>query len=569
MVKKGNDIMQYRERLEKTLALSDLTNNQKLKTLVKSQFQQCNEKVVETRTTELCNFLDMLRSASGDNSGGSSTSHPEWKLKQDNEEFRVMYREGPKGTPFHTLLVEGYVDGPLDVSLCLSWESVLYKKWWPQFTIPSFKVLVAERLQRVQIGEQISRVRMKVPWPLSAREAIVHYYLFEYFQDDLVVVLLKTVPESKIIDGFNKDVIPEAKDVVRIDVVGGYVMQKVTSDRSYFRIIANLDLKLDFVPPTLINFISRQVIGSGFKLYQKAVASIMTGNNKDKDISKALEDSLYVRIRKTLCSINGSKAMDGEEEELKQETSIVPTEELIQSEQDGAKDVFCEDNSNQCANNYNGKTSDAGDSWSVLKGKGNGEIVDAENEDIVQAEKGINIIPIDEDDTRSVIKGKMNVYVRSDVRNALETIERVISTVREYGYHSLSSTSHSANGDSHCMEKGGTVDSSSAKLIQVCLKNEVSVKGSPMIQNFGHAGTNGNVKEVNYNKVVPASLEQSLSRPIEASLADSYSLKNGTILDQTICDDEQLNSDAVQDMSSDDLKKSTREIKYRFCCFMQ
>lgn len=619
MVKKGNDIVQYRERLEKTLALSDLTNNQKLKTLVKSQFQrsskleteECNEKVVETRTTELCNFLDMLRSASGDNSGGSSTSHPEWKLKQDNEEFRVMYREGPKGTPFHTLLVEGYVDGPLDVSLCLSWESVLYKKWWPQFTIPSFKVLVAERLQRVQIGEQISRVRMKVPWPLSTREAIVHYYLFEYFQDDLVVVLLKTVPESKIIDGFNKDVIPEAKDVVRIDVVGGYVMQKVTSERSYFRIIANLDLKLDFVPPTLINFISRQVIGSAFKLYQKAVASIMTGNNKDKDISKALEDSLYVRIRKTLCSINGSKAMDGEEEELKQETSIFPTDELIQSEQDGAKDVPCEDNSNQCANNYNGKTSDAGneevvdahceeivqigedvnkvlgvpieegDSWSVLKGKGNGEIVDAENEDIVQAEKGINIIPIDEDDTRSVIKGKMNVYVRSDVRNALETIERVISTVREYGYHSLSSTSHSANGDSHCMEKGGTVDSSSAKLIQVCLKNEVSVKVSSsnileetseeslMIQNFGHAGTNGNVKEVNYNKVVPASLEQSLSRPIEASLADSYSLKNGTILDQTICDDEQLNSDAVQDMSSDDLKKSTREIKYRFCCFMQ
>lgn len=26
-----------------------------------------------------------------------------------------MYRQGPEGTPFHTLLVEGYVDGPLDV----------------------------------------------------------------------------------------------------------------------------------------------------------------------------------------------------------------------------------------------------------------------------------------------------------------------------------------------------------------------------------------------------------------------------------------------------------------------
>lgn len=37
------------------------------------------------------------------------------QVKQDTEEFRVMYREGPEGTPFHTLLVEGYVDGPLDV----------------------------------------------------------------------------------------------------------------------------------------------------------------------------------------------------------------------------------------------------------------------------------------------------------------------------------------------------------------------------------------------------------------------------------------------------------------------
>lgn len=26
-----------------------------------------------------------------------------------------MYREGPEGTPFHTLLAEGYIDGPSDV----------------------------------------------------------------------------------------------------------------------------------------------------------------------------------------------------------------------------------------------------------------------------------------------------------------------------------------------------------------------------------------------------------------------------------------------------------------------
>ncbi|KAL9332170.1 hypothetical protein ACSQ67_001780 [Phaseolus vulgaris] len=692
MVKKGN-IVQYRERLDKTLALPDLTNDQILKTLVKSQLQRSskvemegsNEELVETKTKQMYNFLDMLRSASGDNSGRSSTSHSDWKLKQDTEDFRVMYREGPEGTPFHTLLVEGFVDGPLDLSLCLSWEPFLYKKWWPQFTIPSFKVLVAERLQRVQIGEHISLIRMKVPWPLSTRDAIVHYYLFEYFQDDLVVVLLNTVPESTSIDNFNMDAIPEAKDAVRIGLVGGYAMQKVTPERSYFRIIGNLDLKLDFVPPTLINFISRQLIGSGFRLYQKAVASMM-GNNKDKDISKALEDSLYVKIREALLTA----------EELKQDASFVPAEEPIQNEQNGLKDISCESTRNQCAGGeqvveagcketaevqedvnkvlevpieegdswsvlngkgngeiegadneviveivknvnkmsdipveedvnkvlevpivegdswsvLNGKGNgeiveieknvnkvsdipveedvnkvlevpiEEGDSWSVLNGKGNGEIEGADKEEIVEIEKNVNKvsdIPVEEDDTRSVLKDKMNGYVRSDVRKALETIERVISMVK---FHSRTSTSNSAEQEFHNMEKGGTVDPSSAKPVQVCLKDEVSVKESnsnireeaseepATTQSFRHTETNLNLKEVNYKKVAPASPKHNLSRAMEERKVDSFSLKNGRIVEQTISDNMQLNNYAVQDMCSEDLKKSTKEMKYRYCCFM-
>jgi len=39
------------------------------------------------------------------------------------------------------------------------------------------------------------------------------------------------VHESKI-DDLNKDAIPGAKDAVRIDLVGGYAIKKVTSERS-------------------------------------------------------------------------------------------------------------------------------------------------------------------------------------------------------------------------------------------------------------------------------------------------------------------------------------------------
>jgi len=37
------------------------------------------------------------------------------------------------------------------------------------------------------------------------------------------------------LSGFNNDAIPEANDVVRVDLVGGFALQKVTSERSYFR----------------------------------------------------------------------------------------------------------------------------------------------------------------------------------------------------------------------------------------------------------------------------------------------------------------------------------------------
>ncbi|XLU41666.1 hypothetical protein S245_036480, partial [Arachis hypogaea] len=77
----------------------------------------------------------------------------------------------------------------------------------------------------------MSKINLKLSWPLSTREAIVHDYLFEYYQDDLVVVLLNSVSDSKSITGFNSDVIPDAKDAVRSDVVGGFALQKYL--RSY------------------------------------------------------------------------------------------------------------------------------------------------------------------------------------------------------------------------------------------------------------------------------------------------------------------------------------------------
>ncbi|KAI3993797.1 hypothetical protein MKX01_002810 [Papaver californicum] len=357
MMSKQN-ISEFREKLDKTLACNDLVDEDSIKKLVAKQFslspsnqsENNNECVTERRSKEVKNFLDLQRSASGDHHNKPG----DWKVKEDNDEYRVMYRKGLQGSPFHTLLVEGYAGAPVDVCLCAAWETALYGKWWPQITIPTFRITEARLLQKIRIGEHLSLTRMKITWPLSAREVIVHYLEIEYFQGDLVIGLLNGVPDTDEVTnethGFCNKGIPEAKDIVRMDLIGGTVMKKLSTNKTYFRTIAKMDLKLDFVPAWLINFITRQLLGGTCKLYQKTVASVAKG---DEDFEEALKNPLYVRIREGLYSgkklKNISENKKGEstlalsapheiEEEKVEPDSIEIEEDALEPVQSGLKE---------------------------------------------------------------------------------------------------------------------------------------------------------------------------------------------------------------------------------------
>ncbi|VAH95395.1 unnamed protein product [Triticum turgidum subsp. durum] len=350
------EILELRERLDKTLACSDLADEGSLRSLVKNQILESSlpgsdqgniDLIAEARAKEVSNFLEML-----DTSGNERPSdirgpqQKEWKVKQDTDQLRVMYREGPDGTPFHTLLAEGFADGPIDVCTCVSWESGLYRKWFPQYNLPTFKIAQSGCLKKIRIGEEISLIRVKVPWPVSEREALLHYFQFEYLKEDLVIVIMKTISNldnlSMQTHGFTIDGIPEAGDTIRMDVVGGFVLQRITKERSFFRAVANMDIKLDFVPPWLINFMSRQLIGSGHKLYQKAVSTVAAC---DEDYKQALRAPLYARIREYQHSADKAKVTAVEESAnevlpenptvhnpLAVTTNLTPCSEIIEEE---------------------------------------------------------------------------------------------------------------------------------------------------------------------------------------------------------------------------------------------
>ncbi|KAG8376845.1 hypothetical protein BUALT_Bualt09G0106200 [Buddleja alternifolia] len=569
MERKSN-ISDYRSKLEKTLASPDLINVEMIHTLVKNQILQSSashleeytEYVLKRRSKEVCNFLSMLRSASAnviERSKSSDESHSGWKVKEDTEEFRVMYREGPEGTPYHTLLVEGYVDGPVDVCLCISCESDLYKNWWPQTAIPAFKVISSQCLQRVRIGEQISIVRMN-SWPLSIREALIHYFTFEYFQDGLIVVLLNSISDSETIDrsthGFTRDGLPDADDVVRINVVGGFAIQKVTSERSYFRTIANMDIKLDFAPPSFINFISRQLIGSGFKLYKKEVACVTKGDEK---FLEALKDPMYIRIREALYS------EDTYTTSPVLESSITLEEQNIEAlEYNSAKE-----------NNVGFRDSEVPDEIEEFEGQ---DIEGSESLDYNTHNSCDNLTNEITVNFGSEIEKK--VCISPKVQKALGTLEKAIFILREY--NSTCGKGHESDakkGNSINLEDDGEKSISSetdlmrrnngncgeSSRIEPTESAPCELRSSSPSHGSRHIESNSCAKEATQGKIAPVSPDKDSSSPSQVKHVDVNSSINQRIGTTVVENNTESHSISADGNISSGTKR--RNKKSMLCCF--
>ncbi|XP_038903792.1 uncharacterized protein LOC120090292 [Benincasa hispida] len=594
---KKKKITQYRERLDKTLASPDLTNQESIKSHVSNQLCRLNlkhdtegssENVVARRTAEVSNFLDMMRSASSndnDSSRASETVHSEWKIKHDDEEFRVMYREGPKGTPYHTLLVEGFVDGPVDICLCTSWESELYKRWWPQFSLPSFKILTSKCLQKIRIGEQIALVRVKVSWPLSTREIVVHYFLFEYFQDDLIVVLLNSISDLDSIDvtthGFTRHAIPDADDVIRIDVVGGFALQKVTDNRSYFRTIANMDMKLDFVPPSLINFVSRQLIGSGFRLYQKVVSSMF---KSDEDFMKALNDPLYTRISEALYQRNKKeKALEEKERcyQIDQAGMHHFQEEQLEEQQENSM----EDQKVHAIYDANGPPKSI---IQINETKSFGEIEEEDSkesrDDKEEEEEGEYQ---DKDDIleKSIeekcnFKGQRISIISPEVEKALQTLDEVINMMRKCRLNTEAKAA-SCLSDERPPDMDKDIEKNLSTSKDSNVHPEVLASDEPPQTSSNRSSrrlgsSNSLSKDVNHNKIVPASPEQKFLPPGPAEVNHTISsfIDHGTT--ENLHSDQNSHDHAKQpisernsidEISEDAVERYMRNRKTRFWCF--
>ncbi|KAE8711145.1 hypothetical protein F3Y22_tig00110303pilonHSYRG00339 [Hibiscus syriacus] len=413
---------------------------------------------------------------------------------------------------------------------------------------------------------------MKVAWPMSAREALVHYFFFEYFQDDLIIVLVNMISDvssiDKAIHGFSNDGIPEAKDVVRIDLVGDFALQKLNNEEAtlgpqyklqwsclqvleefIFRTsqnmsgrndricpvqclcgsklpimricgtIANMDMKLDFVPPSLINFKRF----SGLQCLQ-TVASV---TKCYEDYSKALGDPSFSLIREAFYTSDKSGDVL-EVHELESEADILRKENLIGGTHYDTHDIGLKVHhaNDQSAETPLQKEHDT-------KRKAFSEIKE-ESERITYSEEGVkaaNKCSTDEFSDANGVNAERTIPIRPEVEDALRTLEKVISVARQHGFNLRSNEDVNLKAEDEDVNLKAVVDVKAHSKEFVLNLEMTSEKSWNSGETNGtrHLDSSSLAKEVNHNKVVLGSPWPNVSKPMESNRVALSSYGNGTI----------------------------------------
>jgi hypothetical protein len=195
------------------------------------------------------------------------------------------------------------IETPIEQSLVVPLISVfneteLYSSWLPRWERP-IRMGARKTVCVRQDGpcNQLMIATTDMPWPLATRETVIEFTTIDDI-DANGAFIVKT--EHGLDD--DPDVPPVEKGAVRIDFDGGLVFRKCPRDHPAFvkskhkpdhdmvLICAamHFDLKVKFVPHSLIHFISRTVLGSMWTSTLKVAEDVREG--KRPQHAQAIEE---------------------------------------------------------------------------------------------------------------------------------------------------------------------------------------------------------------------------------------------------------------------------------------
>ena len=172
-------------------------------------------------------------------------------------------------------------------------ESQLYASWLPSWTMPKLKFSRTEKLDQRGRCSQLLLVTVECPWPFSTREVVLDALAFDDIDESGVVAVLLNSCDCE-----DDERVPAIDNkfgqCTRVDFHGGFLFRAIPSegeawkkarekheDEMIVSFIFNIDPKISYVPVSVIQFITRTVIGTLWGMFMKIASKVKNGEMKE------------------------------------------------------------------------------------------------------------------------------------------------------------------------------------------------------------------------------------------------------------------------------------------------
>ena len=242
----------------------------------------------------------------------SASSSEGWKKQGEshgNRDFIVYYKTEDGGKL--TCRIESVIEASLYVPfLCVMNETDLYETWFPSWSFP-FKLGInrSNKLQQSGRCEQVVQLTVDLPFPMNKREIVFWGFAEEDCDHDQTVgARLRTIDES-----FRTgDIVPPPVEsgIVRMEFACDFMFQPCPEDHPALqhskakypegerKILLTVqmfcDPKVGFVPQPFLNFVTRNAIGSVWRMILDVSQQVKEGKRPaHTQVIAAKRDEIY------------------------------------------------------------------------------------------------------------------------------------------------------------------------------------------------------------------------------------------------------------------------------------
>ena len=257
-------------------------------------------------------FMDMLREDAEKDASWetqkslsfSLTSSSSSSSQKSREQTKIYYKTIENDTKLIVRVDQSIKRDMLVPVLATLNESQLYASWLPSWTMPKLKFSRTEKLDQRGRCSQLLLVTVECPWPFSTREVVLDALAFDDIDESGVVAVLLNSCDCE-----DDERVPAIDhkfgQCTRVDFHGGFLFRAIPSegdawkkareihgDEMIVSFIFNIDPKISYVPVSIIQFVTRTVIGTLWAMFMKIANKVKNGEMKEH--AKAIESKRLV-----------------------------------------------------------------------------------------------------------------------------------------------------------------------------------------------------------------------------------------------------------------------------------